>query len=865
MEARAPKFASICKPVPGTRISAGRSIITLGLVALLLGMLNGCAGLVSGSSPNQTAAFQISPASVSFGKVAVGQQSTQNVSVTNSGKTPLNITQAIFSNPQFSLQGASTPMALAVGQTGNLSVGVKPAATGNLSATLTVQGDGGSSPAVVTLAATAVNSQPQIAASASSINFGTISTGWQTSTTLTLSNTGSADLIISLLTLNGTDFGISGVATPRIIAAGQSTTFTLTFRPSLSGTVSDNLVITSNDPNNPSLTIPMTGTGSSSPVGRLAASPTTVDFGSVAIGSTATKQISLTNTGNKTVQISQIGSIWPSFSVSGITLPVSVTPGQTVVINATFAPTELGSLAGTIAIASDAQDSFVTVNLSGVGVQAGLSVSPATFNFGSVVDGQAKSQSFTLTNTGTAALTIAQLVVAGAGYSLNGLSTPATLAAGQSATFNAVFAPTSAGNLTGSITINSSAANSPLTATLAGTGVLSAASIAANPTSVSFGSISAGSSSSKTVTITNTGTANLTISQITVSGSDLSATGITLPTTLSAGQSSILNLTYAPNSGETLNGSVTIADSQGTSAVVAVSGTGLQAGIFLTPGSVGFGDVVMGVTNSQTVQLVNTGTTVLNVTQLAVTGPGFTTDTIIFPLSINPGQAKNFNVQFSPLSSGSAVGSVTLQSNAPMSPTVLALSGTGVAAVRTLSISATSLNFGNVIDGTIAAQNVTITNTGNADVQITQFGVLGADYGLTSANAPVTLTPSQAIVIGVTFSPIAAGNVSGSITVTSNASGSPVTVTLSGVGVAPSTHTVDLSWTASASTVAGYNIYRSTTSGNGYIKLNGSLLPALTYTDSTLMTSTTYYYVTTAVDGSGNESPYSNEAQAIIP
>jgi fibronectin type 3 domain-containing protein len=65
--------------------------------------------------------------------------------------------------------------------------------------------------------------------------------------------------------------------------------------------------------------------------------------------------------------------------------------------------------------------------------------------------------------------------------------------------------------------------------------------------------------------------------------------------------------------------------------------------------------------------------------------------------------------------------------------------------------------------------------------------------------------------------------------------------------------------------VTGYNVYRSTVSGTGYAKINSSIDSALTYTDSTVQNGTTYYYVTTAVDSSGNESVYSNETQAFIP
>ena len=77
-------------------------------------------------------------------------------------------------------------------------------------------------------------------------------------------------------------------------------------------------------------------------------------------------------------------------------------------------------------------------------------------------------------------------------------------------------------------------------------------------------------------------------------------------------------------------------------------------------------------------------------------------------------------------------------------------------------------------------------------------------------------------------------------------------------------HSVKLNWQASNSSgVTGYNIYRSTTSG-GYYALLGSV-SNLTYTDSTVQSGTTYYYVTTAVNSAGQESTYSNQVQAVIP
>ncbi|MGA2357117.1 MAG: hypothetical protein ABSG02_21695, partial [Terriglobales bacterium] len=85
-----------------------------------------------------------------------------------------------------------------------------------------------------------------------------------------------------------------------------------------------------------------------------------------------------------------------------------------------------------------------------------------------------------------------------------------------------------------------------------------------------------------------------------------------------------------------------------------------------------------------------------------------------------------------------------------------------------------------------------------------------------------------------------------------------------GTGTAPTQHTVDLSWTASADAV-GYNIYRGTTSGGPYTMINSSLDSNTAYTDSTVVSGTTYYYVATAVNSGSEESGYSNQATAVIP
>jgi Abnormal spindle-like microcephaly-assoc'd, ASPM-SPD-2-Hydin/Protein of unknown function (DUF1573) len=826
--------------------------------------------LASSATPKQSqsstpASFQVAPAAVNFGKVTVGKSSSQSVAVTNSGSSALNITQTTFSNAQFTASGMSMPMAVSAGQAGNFSVSVNPTSAGNLTGTLTVQGDGGSSPVVVNLSATAVAPQPQITLNGSTVDFGSVGVSSQGNASVIVTNAGGADLTISVITVSGAGFSISGIATPKMLSSGQSATLAVAFRPTVSGSVTGSISITSNDPATPTANISLTGNGSTAPIGQLSAAPSVVSLGNVGTGASATQQIILSNTGNAAVHISAISITGAGFTVTGLTAPATVNASQTVTLTVQFAPSAAGSVAGTLTITSDANQSPLKIALSATGVQSGLSVSPASFNFGSIVDGQTKSQTFTVTNTGASTLTIAQISLAGSGYSVSGLATPANVAAGQSTSFSATFAPASAGTLNGSISLVSNAPNSPATVSLSGIGVAATVSMSASPASVSFGSINAGSSNSQSVTLTNVGNSSVTISQISMNAKDVTTSGIATPVTLGVGQKAAMTLTFKPTSSETVSGNVTIVNSQGSSTVIPISASGVQPAISVTPSSVSFGSISIGSSNTQTMKVTNSGTGVLTISQISVAGSGFSSSGASLPISLNAGQSSNFNLQFAPTSAGAASGSASLVSNAPGSPAVISLSGTGTAVSQTLSFSTSSVSFGNVNDGSSASQSVTVTNVGNSNVTISQISSSGTGFALSGAGTPVTLSSTQTFTFGVLFNPVSAGSVTGSVNVTSNASGSPKTIALSGTGVTTTAHSVALTWNASTDSVTGYNVYRSTTSGSGYILVNGGLVGGLAYTDTSVQSGATYYYVTTAVNSSGDESSYSNEAQAIIP
>jgi Abnormal spindle-like microcephaly-assoc'd, ASPM-SPD-2-Hydin len=182
----------------------------------------------------------------------------------------------------------------------------------------------------------------------------------------------------------------------------------------------------------------------------------------------------------------------------------------------------------------------------------------------------------------------------------------------------------------------------------------------------------------------------------------------------------------------------------------------------------------------------------------------------------------------------------------------------------TLAVTPSSLSFGNVAVGNTASLTGTLTATGT-DVTISSAAWNGSGYSVSGITFPVTVTTGQNTKYTVTFTPAAAGSASGNITFTSNATNASLKQSFSGSGQQSSQHTVALLWDASTSSVSGYNIYRGTQSGGPYSMLNSSPLSSTSYTDSGLLSGTTYYYVSTAVNSSNIESAFSNEASAAIP
>jgi len=284
----------------------------------------------------------------------------------------------------------------------------------------------------------------------------------------------------------------------------------------------------------------------------------------------------------------------------------------------------------------------------------------------------------------------------------------------------------------------------------------------------------------------------------------------------------------------------------------------------VTPSSISFSSAIAGVQSSQSLTFSNTGEEALTVTGVGASGAGLSISGFAGSTLLNPGTSGTFTVQFTPKATGAFTGSVSVSTNTAGVTAALPVTGEVAAATMAISVGPSSVSFGTVAAGKTVSQGITLTNTGNSGVTISQISVSGTAFGMTGGSAPVQLAASQSMTVDVNFDPTAAGTYAGSLKVASNASDASVTVPLSGSGAAVA-HSVMLSWDASASTVSGYNVYRSGASAGPFTKLNGSLIPGLSYADDTVASGSTYYYVTTSVNPEGVESTHSNTAEAVVP
>ena len=194
-------------------------------------------------------------------------------------------------------------------------------------------------------------------------------------------------------------------------------------------------------------------------------------------------------------------------------------------------------------------------------------------NLGSVSIGSSQMQALTVSNTGGSTLTISTASVSGSGFSVAGLSLPYNLASGASANLSVTFSPIIAGTDNATLTLTSNGADPTMNVSLSGSGTTTTGTLAVTPGSMSFGNVTIGATQTQGGNVTASG-GSVTLSSTSSSNSAFAVGGITLPITLTAGQSAAFTLTFAPNSTGSASANISFFTSNSTSASETASGSG---------------------------------------------------------------------------------------------------------------------------------------------------------------------------------------------------------------------------------------------------------------------------------------------------
>jgi len=547
--------------------------------------------VLGGDAPDYTisvligqAVIGLYPSTLTFPDTAVGSTSSLNVTVSNPATGQLAISSIAISSGF--TQTNNCPATLASGSSCTITVSFSPSSIGAATGSVTITDSSPTSPQSIALTGL---SGAEASLSPASLDFGYQSFfGPAATKTVTLTNFGNATLYVTSVSISGSGAGAYYQANTCVtLAAGSSCTLTITFPIGpASGLQIASLSIYDNAPNSPQV-VSLSGTATN-PV--LVFSPTSLTFPTGNVGATSSPQtLTLTNTASANASFLVVGVAGADAADFGESSTCQSLPaGASCTVTVTFTPTAPGTRTASVCVTDDPAGSCVsapTVSaaLSGTGAPAPVvSFSPTSLSFAAQQVGSASPISIvTLTNAGSAALTITSVTSSGDFTAINACS--GSVAVGGSCRINVIFKPIAAGARTGTLSITDNAAGSPQQVTLSGTGTIPGAEL--SPSSLSFAAELVGQTSAfGTVTLSNTGSAPLAIAGISFSGANAGdfAQGLAAPPppnlcgkTLAAGSSCDIFVVFKPAAGGSRSATLTVSDNAlGGSQSVSLAGTG---------------------------------------------------------------------------------------------------------------------------------------------------------------------------------------------------------------------------------------------------------------------------------------------------
>ncbi len=299
-----------------------------------------------------------------------------------------------------------------------------------------------------------------------------------------------------------------------------------------------------------------------------------VNFGTVAVNSSGSANVTLTATRTVTVSAATAAAPFAAGTSTTPALPVTLSAGQTLTVPVTYAPTTWGASTGTLSLTTD--QGTVGFGLSGSGTQAGLAPSPTSLAWGDMAVGSSESLTVGVTNTSTATETFTGVTAPTGPFSASELpAVGSTIAPGVSETISVTYAPTAAEDDSSSIVLTTD--QGAVTIPLTGTGIQAVPQVTISPMSVPFGDVAVGQTVTRTVTVANTGNVNLTVTKAAPPAAPFGAVNpIPENQQLAPGESYTISVTFAPTALTTYSDVYEISTDTGQGAMsIAMTGTGV--------------------------------------------------------------------------------------------------------------------------------------------------------------------------------------------------------------------------------------------------------------------------------------------------
>jgi len=357
-----------------------------------------------------------------------------------------------------------------------------------------------------------------------------------------------------------------------------------------------------------------------------------------------------------------------------------------------------------------------------------------------------------------------------------------SLAAGASCSLTVTFSPSEVKYYSASVTVADNDPSSPQSFKVTGSGT---APVLYSPKLIPFANQPINSTSPPSVvTVTNNETSAISISGITAPAPFAQSNNC--GTSLGAGQSCTINVTFSPTQAKYYTANLTVADNTVTSPqTISLTGNGYLP-VTLVPLAISFPQEATGTTSSgYTVTVTNKLPATLNLSSIQTTAPFAQTNDC--GTSLGVGQSCKINVTFSPTAVKYYSGSLTITDDASTSPQIVGLNGNGVVPVATVP-KVGGLYFNNQIENTPSTpQPVTLTN--NLHTPLTFSGMTTSPaFPFTSncgdGHGGGSLAPGATCTVQLTFQPQAVASYNTNLVVSDNAPDSPQLIPLQGKGIA---------------------------------------------------------------------------------